>query len=108
MLLDQLFDLKSKVTTMSSDCLLPNFISVPCIRTKPFIAELPIMLQEQELQDLNKDLRKKVTSMTLLKHLYVCIYVCTLMSRDCLDPLLFRALKTLEHFSSLLRLKALL
>jgi hypothetical protein len=25
-----------------------------------------------------------------------------------LDPLLFRALKTLEHFSSLLRLKALL
>jgi len=88
MLLDQLFDLKSKVIMMSSGYLLPNFISVPCIRTKAFIAELPIMLQEQELQDLNKDLRKKVTSMTLLKHLSVCIYVCTLMLRACLDLLL--------------------
>jgi hypothetical protein len=77
MILDQLFDLKSKVIMMSSGYLLPNFISVPCISTKPLYSKAnSYVLQEQELQDPNKDLRKKVTSMTL-KHLcvYICIYL---------------------------------
>ena len=60
MLLDQLFDLKSKVIMISFDYLL----SIAFILNTVIVCN-HCVLQEQELQDLNKDLRKKVTSSAL-------------------------------------------
>ena len=65
-LLDQLFDLKSKVMMNHElQMIFTQNLHDPSVKYSLFDGWLKDGMQEQELQDQNKDLRKKVVSLSL-------------------------------------------